>query len=121
MKIILNLPTLSCVGAERVAVLLANGMKALGHQVWVSTFNVEGEFRERFFDATNVIDLGHAKPINGTAALARLVAELQADAVTAFGIHTGIAAALSKTRWGWNCPLLIRNENNLEHEWRQAN
>lgn len=120
MKIVLNLPTLSCGGAERVAVLLSKGMEALGHDVWVSAFLAEGEFRDRFLASTSVVDLGHRKPVRGTAALAKLVRDVKADAVIAFGMHTGIAAAISKLHRGWKCPLIIRNEINLEEEWRHA-
>lgn len=81
---------------------------------------MQGEFSVDVPSALEVIDLHCEKPIKGTRSLSDLLARIQPDSVIAFGMHTGIAAAISKTRFGWRIPLVVRNENNLKIEWRQS-
>lgn len=119
-RILLFVPTLSCGGAERVAILLAQGLQRLGYVPRIVTASKSGEFLPFVDERIEIIDLDSGKPIRGIGALARQIGAFGADAVIAFGMHTGIAAAISRKLYGWSSPLLIRNENNLEFDWRRS-
>lgn len=120
-RVLLFVPTLSCGGAERVAILLSHGLSRLGHTPRLVTAKKIGEFVPFLQQGIDFVDLDCGKPIRGMSKLAGQINVFNADAVIAFGMHTGIAAAISKKIHGWRGQLLIRNENNLELDWRQGN
>ncbi|MGY1521300.1 glycosyltransferase [Luteimonas sp. A482] len=116
-RILLFISSMNCGGAERVAILLASAMTGLGSKVWLVVCRNEGEFLRSVPEGVELVSLECGKPIRGTKKLAALVSEISPDAVIAFGIYAGIAAAISKVRAGWPPPLLIRNESNISVEW----
>lgn len=119
MKFVFNVRDLNAGGAERVAILLAYGMQALGHHVTIASCRVEaGELKR--FQNLEIVALKVDKPIQQARPLAALVEQLQPDAVLAFGVNTAIGAALSKRLWKTPTALIFRNENNLAEEWRQS-
>ena len=120
MKIILFLPSLTCGGAERVAIVLARGMMDAGCDVSVVVVRKEGEFIDLMPEGARLMHLGSRKPLHATSSLAKVVASERPDAVIAFGIQSGIAAAISKTRFRWKSVLIVRNETNLEAEWTSS-
>ncbi|HLO96581.1 MAG TPA: glycosyltransferase [Burkholderiaceae bacterium] len=119
-KLFLFVPSLIAGGAERVAMLLASGFVALGHEVYLLVARDTGEFQKACPDAVQVIDLACGKPIKGISRLADQIQRHRPDACIAFGIQAGIAAGLSKSIHRWSAELLIRNENNLQREWLGA-
>lgn len=119
-KLFLFVPSLIAGGAERVAMLLASGFTGLGHEVFLLVARNAGEFSSAVPDSVRVIDLNCRKPIRGISKLADAIATHRPDACIAFGIHAGIAAALSKSIHRWEPTLLIRNEGNLDAIWQAA-
>jgi glycosyltransferase involved in cell wall biosynthesis len=118
-KIMLFVTSMACGGAERVAILLASAMTRRGHTVWIVLAQQNGEFLQFVTTNIKIINLNCRKPIRGTAALGYVIKDLNPDAIIAFGISAGIAAAVSKTRCKWKSQLIIRNESNLSIEWSQ--
>lgn len=119
MKVVFNVRDLNAGGAERVAILLAHGMQALGHQITIASCRVKaGELKR--FQHLKIVDLKVDKPIQEARPLAALVEQLQPDAVLAFGVNTAIGAALSKRLWKTPTVLIFRNENNLTEEWGRS-
>ncbi|WP_212645204.1 glycosyltransferase [Delftia sp. PE138] len=119
-KIIFFVPSLIGGGAEKVALLLARSMSGLGCEIKIATARKNGELAYSFPENVKIIDFACNKPISGIRTLSKLVASSQADAIICFGIQTGIAAALSQRMYKWKSTLIIRNENNLELEWKNA-
>lgn len=119
-KLFLYVPSLIAGGAERVAMLLAEGFVRQGRDVFLIVAKNVGEFANAPPEAVSVIDLACEKPIKGIADLAHQIRLHRPDACIAFGIQAGIAAALSKAAYRWKSILMIRNENNLRDEWRTA-
>ncbi|MCY1274589.1 Glycosyltransferase Gtf1 [compost metagenome] len=107
-------------GAEQVAFLLASALVKDNHEIAIATPTTCGPASDKFRKKFRIFDLKTNKPIKSTASLAKIIRQLNPDAVVCFGIHTGIAAALSKLLFGWKPTLIIRNENNISFEWRQG-
>lgn len=120
MRLIFFAPKLCTGGAQQVAILLANALVALGHEVHIAAASVEGELVSRLDPQCQLNDLQASKPIQARRQLANLVNNIAPDAVICFGIYTGIAAALSHHMWKHQPILMIRNENNLPSDWRQG-
>lgn len=118
--LLLFLPTLACGGAERVALALISTFRRHGHDARLVVATRSGEFGENLPPDIQPIDLNCEKPIRGIRELGRLAHQIRPVAVICFGMHTGIAAAISQSIFRWNSRLLIRNENNLASEWSQA-
>lgn len=118
-RIIFFCRSLVCGGAEKVALTLAATMHEQGHEICLVTCSDEKVTQPHQYPG-QLFALGCKKPIRGLAALNRLIADYQPDAVVCFGIHLGIAASLSQFVFGWDASLLIRNENNLASEWLDA-
>lgn len=119
-KLFLFVSSLIAGGAERVALLLAREFSDQGHEVYVVVARSEGEFARAFQEVGQIIDLACAKPIKGIRKLAQAVEAYRPDACIAFGIHAGIAAALSQSICRWTPTLLVRNEGNLDAIWLAA-
>ena len=117
MKIVLNVRDLDTGGAERVAVLLAYGLRDLGHSVVIAACKVK---RWDLLEGISVIEMDVAKPLVQAIALARIVNRQRSDVVIAFGVNPAIGASISRLFWRKRCQLIFRNENNLDAEWRQA-
>lgn len=120
MKIIFFTPKFFAGGAEQVAFLLASALAKDEHEITIATPAAVGEFAKKLIEKCRVVDFKTGKPIKSTKNIARLVREIDSDAVICFGISTGIAATLSKTFFRWKSPIFIRIENNLHFDWRQA-
>lgn len=120
MKIALFAPTLHSGGAQQVAILLASSLMKAGHEVIVITPLNGGELAGRLDGNCRAFQLGVPRPLRATKRLADLIFQERPNAIICFGIYTGIAAAISKYRFDWKAHLLIRNENNLAEDWRQA-
>ena len=95
-------------------------MASLGHEISIAAPSLSGEPVSRVDQRCSLIDLKSKKPIKARQNLASLINETRPDAVICFGIHTGIAAALSSLSWRTTPALVIRNENNLHTDWQQA-
>lgn len=119
-SIILYIPTLSCGGAERVALILSASLINMNHRVRLVVCDIRGEFAQLVPDGVELINLNCSKPIKSICALASVINSFHTDAVICFGMHTGIATALSKVLFKWPAKILIRNENNLDFEWVNA-
>lgn len=119
-RLLFYLPTLSCGGAERVAIILAQAVQAQGHAVLLVTASAHGEFSSAVPVEIPMCDLQCQRPMRGLVRFAATVRAHSPDAVLCFGMHTGIAAALSRAIFHWSAPLLVRNENNLAQEWAGA-
>lgn len=120
MRILLFVSQLSAGGAEQVAILLSKGFVSLGCEVAIATARSQGEFLDRVDDVCQVINLNSGKPIKALKALANRIDGVDPDLVICFGFTPGIAASLSKIIFGWKCPIVVRNENNLRLEWSLA-
>jgi glycosyltransferase involved in cell wall biosynthesis len=118
--LLLYLPSLACGGAERMAIVLAEAIRDLNHDVQLVAPSTQGEFSNDLPTDIPVSNLGCRKPIQGLKQLADLVSLIKPDAVLCFGMNTGIAAALSRYIYRWPAALLVRNENNLAEDWRHA-
>jgi glycosyltransferase involved in cell wall biosynthesis len=121
MKIMFFLSSLSAGGLERVGLLLAQEMARQGNQVAIAVARNSGDFAEQFPDSAKLIDLQCVKPIRATYKLFKAIRSERPDAIIAFGMHVGIAAAISALLFGWKCPLLISNQNNMKAEWGGSN
>lgn len=108
-------------GAERVALLLSAAMTKLGHKVYIFLARREGQLLSLIPESVELISLDCGTPIHGTLELGRQVNQLNPDVLIAFGVHSGIAAAISKTRTKWRAPIIIRNESNIASEWMNSN
>lgn len=120
MRILLFVSQLSAGGAEQAAILLSNGLMSLGCEVAMVTARPAGDLISRVNENCQIIDLNSSKPIKATRALSKCVKKFNPSAVVCFGFATGIAARLSKLKFLWRAPLIIRAENNLEIEWSTA-
>lgn len=120
MKIALYVSQLSAGGAEQVAVLLADGLIELGHDVIIIAANLQGEFIKRVSCKCKIIDLLSSRPVRALGSLSKSIYSERPDAVICFGITTGIAATLSKTIFRWRQPIFVRIENNIEADWSHA-
>ena len=120
MRILFFTQPLSTGGAEKVAISLCSAMASLGHEISIAAPSLSGEPVSRVDQRCSLIDLKSKKPIKARQNLASLINETRPDAVICFGIHTGIAAALSSLSWRTTPALVIRNENNLHTDWQQA-
>lgn len=116
-KIFFFLSSMTCGGAERVAILLASAMNSMDVEVWLVLARKEGDFISYIPDGVNIIDLNCKKPIKGIFRLSKKIKEINPDGVICFGIYAGIAAAISKAIGRWNSIVIIRNESNIEYEW----
>lgn len=103
-----------------MALLLSSGLVELGHACVIAACSTRGEFADFVSPNVRLVNLKCKKPIKGTRELSDLVNQVAPDSVIAFGMHTGIAAVASKMRFGWQSQIIIRNENNLEADWNQA-
>lgn len=121
MKIALYVSQLSAGGAEQVAVLLADGLIELGHDVTIIAASLQGEFIKRLHQKCKVIDLLSSRPIRALHPLSKSIYYEKPHAVICFGIVTGIAAVLSKIIFRWKQPTFVRIENNIEADWKYAN
>ena len=117
-KIVFFLSSMTCGGAERVALLLSEAMTDLGCRIYLVLARREGAYLAEVSERVDVISLDCGKPIRGTRELGELIRKLNPDAVLSFGVHAGIAAAISKVRTGFRQPLFVRNESNIEVEWQ---
>lgn len=120
MKVLLFSPQLVGGGAQQVAILLAAGLLARGHEVCICAGRLSGPLLERVPAGCQLQELGSDRPIRGRKALARLVDSFRPDAVVCFGIFTGIAAGISRLGWRHQPVFVLRNENNLVEDWRLA-
>jgi glycosyltransferase involved in cell wall biosynthesis len=116
-KVVFFLSSMVCGGAERVALLLSTAMVDLGCQVSLVLARREGGFLAEVSPQVEVISLDCGKPIKGLRRFGEVVRRLNPDAIVSFGVHAGIAAALSKACCGFHQPLLVRNESNVSVEW----
>lgn len=121
MKIALYVSQLSAGGAEQVAVLLADGLIELKHDVIIIAASLQGKFLTRLNSKCKIIDLSSRKPIQALHILSKSIHSVNPDAVICFGITPGIAATLSKAIFHWGQPIFVRIENNIEADWRCAN
>lgn len=103
-----------------MAILLSSAMASLGHEVLIAVPSLSSEPVSRVDERCSLIDLKSRKPIKARRNFASLINERRPDAVICFGIHTGIAAALSSLSWRSTPTLVIRNENNLATDWQQG-
>ncbi len=121
MKIALYVSQLSAGGAEQVAVLVADGLIELGHDVTIIAASLQGQFLARLNCKCKVIDLSSKKPIRALRRLSKSILAINPCAIVCFGITTGIAATLSKAIFCWEQPIFVRIENNMEADWKYAN
>lgn len=115
------LPQLCGGGAQQVAVLLANKLAESGAEVILALASLQGELASSVQKNCRLIDLKSKKPIRSLRRLSHCIKSEQPEAIICFGIYTGIAATLSKFIFRWDGIVIIRNENNLLHDWSQAN
>lgn len=116
-RILFFLSSMTCGGAERVALLLSSALLDLGCDVIVVLARGEGEFLALLPSRVKVVSLECGRPINGIRRFGSVIHQLDPDVIVSFGMHVGVAAALSKKICGFRQPLLVRNESHIAVEW----
>ena len=86
-KLFLYVPSLIAGGAERVAMLLAEGFVRQGRDVFLIVAKNVGEFANAPPEAVSVIDLACEKPIKGIADLAHQIRLHRPDACIDVTLH----------------------------------
>lgn len=82
-------------GAERVAVLLMNGLVARGERVTLILARLEGPYLDDLDPAIELVDLGNRRSISSIRPLARWLRSARPDILVSHLTHVNVAAALA--------------------------
>jgi len=82
-------------GAERVAVLLMNGLVARGERVTLILARREGPYLDDLDPAIELVDLGNRRSISSIRPLARWLRSARPDILVSHLTHVNVAAALA--------------------------
>lgn len=94
--IALYLPSLSAGGAERVMVMLANGLAARGHRVDLVLARAEGPYLGEVAPAVRIVDLDRGRVLASLLPLVRWLRRERPDAMLSALNHTNIIAILAR-------------------------
>ncbi|MDQ1209280.1 glycosyltransferase involved in cell wall biosynthesis [Acinetobacter baylyi] len=121
-KVALVIPTLGGGGAERTAVLLANGFAAAGVHTSVIVVNVQGEkgkLQAELAPQVELVDLNCKQVKYMTRPFAAWLKQVQPDAIISTMTHTNIMVYWAKLRAGVSSKLICRETStasiNLKH------
>ncbi|HLV12976.1 MAG TPA: glycosyltransferase [Trueperaceae bacterium] len=98
-------------GAERMMVVIANGMAARGMDVDLVLADVSGPYVKEVADAVRVVDLGTGSVSRALLPLARHLRRRRPDVMLTTLAHTSFVAVLARAAAGVRVPTVVREAN----------
>ncbi|MGE0667876.1 MAG: glycosyltransferase [Sphingomonadales bacterium] len=111
LDILFVLDNLTGGGAERAAVILANGLLERGHNVGMVLFRDHGVLRDRVAPGVAVSHLGAARARQALWPLSRRIAALRPQVIVSFLPHANILAILAAQLSGVGCSVVVTEHN----------
>ncbi len=90
------MPSLEGGGAERVMIMLANGLAARGHAVDLVLASADGPYRSEVAEGVRIVDLGARRVIASLVPLVRYLRRARPQAMLAALNHSNVVALLAR-------------------------
>lgn len=104
-------------GAERVALLLANGMAHLGHKVTLVLVRREGPFLNHVSPKIEVISLKTERTATAPFELAQIIREKKPDIVLSHLTHVNVSAILAGLLSGYSKRTIVVEHNQFDKNY----
>lgn len=112
-KICIFLPSLRGGGAERVTLILANGMAEKGYNVDLVLAKAEGPYLHDVSIKVNIVDLGKTRMLSSLFPFIKYLKRSKPDSILSVMNHVNIIAYLAKFFSGSRARLIFSEHNNL--------
>lgn len=121
IDIALYIPSLRGGGAERVMVILANGLADRGYKVDLVVAQAAGPYRSEVSAAVRIIDLGAKRVSTSLPGLIRYLRRSSPRAMLSAVSHANVIAVIAKIIARSNVRLIVSEHNNLSQSRTSIN
>lgn len=121
IDIALYIPSLRGGGAERVMVILANGLADRGYKVDLVVAQAAGPYRSEVSAAVRIIDLGAKRVSTSLPGLIRYLRRSSPRAMLSAVSHANVIAVIAKIIARSNVRLIVSEHNNLSQSRTSTN
>jgi len=101
-------------GAERVAVLLANGLYEIGFELKVLALDISGPMREGLNESISVERIPAKRILRSPLALSKKISNFRPEWVISHMTHVNVAVLIAKFLTRWRCKYIVIEHNHIQ-------